>query len=79
MEYADFKIPESFLERLAEFSGNDEKCQGFLLGMVNKDGDVDVIGKGPPVVLVGIKTIIDEYYDQHGFGSMGGQTEIEEE
>lgn len=79
MEYSEFQIPESFLDRLVEFSGNSDKCQGFVLGIVNKDGDVDVIGKGPPVILVGIKTIIDEYYKEHGFLMEDGQVEIEEE
>lgn len=57
-----FTLPDSFLQRLYEFSGSSSKDRGFLLAYVNQGGQVVVVQKAESQIIdLGLRKGVEKY------------------
>jgi len=64
MKYKKFEIPDSFYEKLVEFSGSNHSVNGFILGIVNQEGEVDFRRYGVPVILAGLQKEMELWFKE---------------
>ena len=62
-EFPKFQIPESFLEKLFEFTGSSfDQSKGYLIAYVNQEGSPVVFCKaGSQIVEMGIRKALEKY------------------
>ena len=59
---ADFHLPESFLERLFEFSGSTEGNKGILLAFVDQEGCPLIYSKADSQIIeMGLRKAVEKY------------------
>ncbi len=64
-EFATFQVPESFLDKLHEFSGSSDGNRGFILAMVSQSGRPVVLSKTDnQVVDMGLRKALEIYLDE---------------
>jgi len=57
-----FKLPESFLNQLFEFSGSTDGNKGFVLAFVNQDGAPMIYSKSDnQIVEMGLRKALEKY------------------
>lgn len=60
-----FKLPESFLNQLFEFSGSTDGNKGFVLAFVNQDGAPMIYSKSDnQIVEMGLRKALEKYLMQ---------------
>ena len=61
-DFADFVLPEAFLDQLFEFSGSTEGNRGFLLTFVNQKGDPMIYSRSDNAIIdMGLRKAIEKY------------------
>ena len=61
-QFADFVLPEPFLDQLFEFSGSTEGNRGFLLAFVNQKGDPMVFSRSDNQIIdMGLRKALEKY------------------
>jgi hypothetical protein len=64
-EFKDFQIPESFLEKLHEFSGSTDGNRGFILAFVTQSGRPAVCAKADNQVTdMGLRKALEVYLEE---------------
>jgi len=58
----NFRLPESFLEQLFEFSGSTDGNRGILLAFVNQDGSPLIYSKSDnQIIEMGLRKAVEKF------------------
>jgi hypothetical protein len=60
--FKKFKIPETFFNKLFEFTGSDDSSKGFIIAYVDQDGYPTIYSKiSTPIVEMGLVKTLENY------------------
>jgi len=73
----EFSIPESFLEKIYEFTGDGDQNGGFMLAYVNNEGKPMINCKiGSQIIEMGLRKALERFLDDL---EMGEKATMDEE
>lgn len=65
----NFSIPESFLDKMYEFTGDGSDTGGFIIAYVNQEGQVVINCKiGSQIVEMGLRKALETFLTDMEFG-----------
>lgn len=76
----DFVIPDSFLNKLYEFTGDGDSAGGFIIAYVNQSGHVAINCKiGSQIVEMGLRKALETFLSDMEFGEKTITSNIDED
>jgi|TARA_A100000172_G_C2975569_1_gene87510 hypothetical protein len=71
-----FSVPESFLEKLYEFTGNGDDGGGFILAYVNNEGKAMINCKiGSQIIEMGLRKALERFLEDIEMGEKAAMDE----
>ena len=75
-----FSIPESFLEKMYEFTGNGDDGGGFILAYVNQEGKAMINCKiGSQIIEMGLRKALERFLEDMEMGEKAAINPDEED